>query len=122
MRAKNQCLLCKCRIEGNKQTYILAPVEHTSQGSKKDPSILDVKFNVHAKFLICKECIMKLVLERRFDNKLEIYEEMLSSLTLSRNGEEVKIGFDSKSYFKKDATQKDVDELIAKMAINSLKK
>ena len=120
MRAKNQCLFCKKTIDDETSCYLLAPVEKTLHNSKKDNTIVDIKFNIHSKFLVCKDCIMKMVLEKRFSNKLEIYDELFDKITISRDGDDVKIGI-GQNIIRKDATQKDVDELIAKIALESLK-
>ena len=120
MRAKNKCLFCGKNIDEKTACYLLAPVERIQQRSKKDVSLVDIKFNVHAKFLVCKDCIIGIVLKKRFDNNLEIYDEMLDAMTLSRDGDDIKIGVGLNT-IKKNSTQKDVDELIAKMALERLK-
>jgi hypothetical protein len=118
MRAKNQCLLCRCSVK-EKNSFVLAPVSRTKASYKED--LLDIKFNSNAKFLICNECVMNLVFEKRFKNKLQLFDGMADKLSLGRDGEEIKIIY-SGTILKNDATQENINDLIRKMAIESLKK
>lgn len=118
----NRCVVCDRNMAGtSNEAYALAKCSLSASYhyNGEDGDTSTSRFDSTKKFIICSECLMTLILEKKYPG-LTASKEVASCLRLKRINKKTCIGSEKKVLTEK-STQSDVDDLVVKIATNLLK-
>lgn len=117
----NRCVVCDRNMSGtSNEAYALAKCSLSESYKYNDTDdTSSSRFDSTKKFIICSECLMTLILEKKYPG-LTASKEVASCLRLKRVNGKTYIGSEKK-VLTESSTQSDVNDLIVKIAANLLK-
>jgi hypothetical protein len=116
------CVICDEDMSGtSNEAYALAKcsLSESYRYKGEEGETVSAKFDSTKKFIICGECLMSLILEKKYPG-LTASREVASELRLKRHKGKTCIGSEKK-ILTENSTQKDVDDLVIKIATNLLR-